>query len=145
MRDGPGGDLGTAAGFQLGHHVAQVNFGGLLGDSERPADLTVRPAGSHERGHLALAAGKRRRLGSIWISRCGATGHAQPELLSLLGWHCPAGFPEPLGDLRSQRVNERLQAPAGQGGPARSMSSVGGAAGGRLWGRLRAEVGPRPS
>jgi hypothetical protein len=42
--DGPGGYFCPAADVQLGHHMMQVDFGGLFGDAEHPADLPVGPA-----------------------------------------------------------------------------------------------------
>jgi hypothetical protein len=107
LGDGPGGYLGSAADVQLGHHMMQVDFGGLFGDAEHPADLPVGPARGNQRGHLSLSPGKRHLLGAVRITGCGTRSDCHREICGLLGGHCPASVDEPVSVPRPQRLRER--------------------------------------
>jgi len=103
---GPGGYFGSAADVQLGHHMMQVDFSGLFGDAEHPADLPVGPARGHQRGHLPLSRGERHLLGAVRVTGGGARSDCHGEIRSLLGRHYPASLDEPVSVLRPQRLSK---------------------------------------
>ena len=70
--------------------MMQVDFGGLFGDAEHPADLPVGPSRRHQRGHLPFSRGERHLLDAVRVTSCGARSDCHREIRRLLGGHCPA-------------------------------------------------------